>query len=69
MTPIPDFLVLSPSLAAKLAAVVVHSAEMISPKGHAFDRLALQSALDDPEVADWLRRCGPLAPVRRESQS
>lgn len=63
--PIPDFLVLAPTLAAKLAAVVVHADEMLSPGGHDFDRVALEQAARDPEVQDWVQRCGPLAPVKR----
>lgn len=62
----PDFLVLSPSLAAKLAAVVVHAEEMLSPHGHEFDRVALGAVLCDPEVKDWIERCGPLAPRKRK---
>lgn len=65
ITPIPDFLVLSPTLAAKLAAAVVHADELFSPNGHDFDRQALIVAVRDSEVQDWLRRCGPLAPVKR----
>lgn len=64
-TPIPDFLVLSPTLAAKLAGVAVHAGEMLSPSGHPFDKAALDGLLRDPEVQDWLMRCGPLAPIRR----
>lgn len=64
-TPIPDFLVLSPTLAAKLAAVVVHADEMLSPAGHHFDKAALEQVCRDPEVQDWIQRCGPLAPRKR----
>lgn len=63
--PIPDFLVLAPTLAAKLAAVVVHADELFGPGGHDFDRQALLGAARDPEVQDWLQRCGPLAPRKR----
>ena len=62
---IPDFLVLTPSLAAKLAAIAVHADEMLSPHAHAFDKVALGVSCRDPEVLDWLVRCGPLAPVAR----
>lgn len=64
--PIPDFLVLSPTLAAKLAAIAVHADELLSPDGRrGFDDVALASAARDPEVLDWVQRCGPLAPVKR----
>jgi hypothetical protein len=62
---IPDFLVLTPTLAAKLAAAVVHADELHSPGGHPLDQTALLAAVRDPEVQDWLQRCGPLAPVKR----
>ena len=64
-TPIPDFLVLTHSLAAKLAAAVVHGDEAVAAHGHPFDIVALQSAVRDPEVQDWIHRCGPLAPLKR----
>lgn len=56
---------ISVGLAAKLAAVVVHAEEMMSSKGHAFDRMALEGALKDPEVQAWIKEMGPLAPVKR----
>ena len=60
-----NFLVLTPALAAKIAAIVVHSMEMFSVDGHQFDRIALETVLRDPEVKDWIRRCGALAPAMR----
>lgn len=56
---------LSPALASKLASVVVHSDEMLSPQGHYFDKAALLTACRDPEVQAWLKALGPLAPVKR----
>lgn len=56
---------LNPSLASKLASVVVHAGEMMSSDGHHFDRIALQQAIADPEVQEWIRGLGPLAPVKR----
>lgn len=64
-TPIPDFLVLSPTLAAKLAAIVVHADEFHGGGGHPFDHTAMMAAINDPEVRDWIERCGPLAPRKR----
>ena len=58
-------LTLSPSLASKLASVVVHADEMLSPKGHHFDKAALLTACQDEEVQAWLKALGPLAPVKR----
>jgi len=43
----------SPSLLCKLGSIMMHAAEMMAPHGHAFDRMALEQLLDDPEVRDW----------------
>lgn len=61
----PSFCTLTVTLAAKLAAVVVHTDEMLSADGHPFDKAALKTVLEDEEVAKWLRDVGPLAPVKR----
>lgn len=57
----------TPSLLSKLGSIVVHADEMMSCDGHAFDRVALTSALHDPEVTEWLASMGKLAmvPVKR----
>ena len=57
----------SPSLLCKLASVVVHADEMNSAKGHQFDRIALESALHDPEVTEWIQEMVKMAmaPVKR----
>lgn len=68
-TAIPDFLVLSPQLAAKIAAVIVHADEMLSPDGHPYDREALLQCLADPMVREWVHRCGPLAPRKRSQRN
>lgn len=44
----------SPALLVKLGSIAVHVEEMMSPKGHHFDRIALQSLLDDGDVKAWL---------------
>lgn len=55
------------ALLCKLASIAVHAQEMLSPKGHDFDRRALLSALDDAEVLAWLAEMTKMAmaPVRR----
>ena len=57
-----------PSLLCKLASIAVHADEMLSDDGHSFDRAALQSALADPEVTDWLKQmtAAALAPRKRK---
>jgi hypothetical protein len=58
-------LALSASLASKLASIVVHADEMMSPLGQGCDRIALEQAINDPEVKEWINALGPLAPVKR----
>ncbi len=53
------------SLITKLASIVVHADEMMSPGGHSFDRTALKVAIADDEVQQWIKSLGPLAPVKR----
>ena len=62
-------MVLSYGLASKLASVVVHATEMLDPVvGHGYDRIALEGALGDREVRQWIRDLGPLAPVPRSKK-
>jgi hypothetical protein len=56
---------ISLSLASKIATVVVHADELLSPDAHVFDREALRVAANDPEVQAWIKELGPLAPVKR----
>lgn len=42
------------SLLVKLGSLAVHVEEMLSAKGHDYDRNAIQTLLDDPEVKEWL---------------
>ena len=51
----------SPSLLCKLGSIAVHAEEMLSPIGHAFDKSALESLLQDVEVQLWLKRMDFLA--------
>lgn len=54
------------ALLCKLASVVVHAEEMLSSNGHELDRIALQAAIDDPAVKQWIKDMGPLAPLKRK---
>lgn len=58
-----------PALLCKLASIAVHAEEMLGPNGHAADRAALLSCLQDPEVAGWMTAMADasLAPVKRSS--
>lgn len=59
----------STSLLVKLGSIAVHAEEFLSLKGHNFDRIALQSVLDDPEVVEWIRAMGAFLPLKRGSAS
>jgi hypothetical protein len=65
---VSDFLKPPATLLCKLASIAVHAEEYLSPDGHQFDRDALQSALSDPEVTDWIAAmsAAALAPRKRQ---
>ena len=57
----------SPTLSIKLASLVVHAEESITPGAHPFDVVAIRSLLDDPEIVNWLDQFdAALLPVRRQ---
>ncbi len=62
-------LTLSPSLASKIASVVVHADELLSSKGHIVDKAALETARNDPEVVAWIKALGVLAPLKRSTEA
>lgn len=64
-----DALKPSPGLLCKLASVIVHADEMTSPHGHEFDKVAFNSALNDPEVKEWIDTMTKMAmaPVKRNT--
>jgi len=51
----------SPGLLSKLGSIAVHVDEFLSPSGHAFDRIALKSLLDDAEVREWIKQMDSMA--------
>jgi hypothetical protein len=53
------------SLLLKLGSIAVHAEEMLSPSGHPFDRVALESLLSDPEVRQWVSDMGVYLPAKR----
>jgi hypothetical protein len=55
------------SLACKLGSILVHVDEFLGPKGHQFDRVALETLMQDPEVEAWLTEMddAALIPKRR----
>ena len=60
----------SVSLLVKLGSIVVHAEEMLSPDGHAFDRTAIQSGLQDAELQEWIAAMTKMAmlPVKRNAK-
>jgi len=54
----------------KVASIVVHAQELLSPDGREADRQALVPLVDDPDVLAWLRGFDKaLLPVKRRSGS
>lgn len=54
------------SVLLKLGSIVVHADELMSPTGHQFDKVALDSLLKDPEVIDWLAQMDSMALIPRK---
>ena len=57
----------SAQLLCKLGSIIVHVEEMMSPKGHEVDHMALEVGLKDEEVQQWLQQMREMAflPVKR----
>jgi hypothetical protein len=61
----------SPGLLCKIVSVLVHADEMResrnNPDAHEIDRIALEGALDDPEVKAWVETMTKMsmAPLKR----
>lgn len=49
------------SLLAKLGSIAVHVEEMLSTDGHAYDRVAIEGLMKDPEVVEWIKIMDKLA--------
>lgn len=61
----------SAALLCKLASVIVHAEEYLSPKGdgHSLDLEAFRSNVADPEVQEWLAQmtAAAMAPKKRNA--
>lgn len=55
----------STPLLCKLGSIAVHAEELLSPDGHAFDKTALDSLLQDAEVKNWIKAMGAMLPRKR----
>jgi hypothetical protein len=58
----------SPGLLCKLGSIAVHADELLSSDGHAFDKIALERLMADPEVVEWMAQMDAAAmlPKRRK---
>ncbi len=65
MTKKPDPLKPSLTLLVKLGSIAVHAQELLSPRGHAFDKVTLDTVMHDPEVEVWIKAMGVYMPVKR----
>ncbi len=49
------------TLLIKLGSIAIHAQEMLSPNGHVFDKIALETLLQDLEVMIWLKEMDKMA--------
>jgi hypothetical protein len=56
----------SPTLLIKLGSMVVHYEEMLSRKGHEFDKHALDTLTNDAEVREWFSSMDKMAFLPRK---
>lgn len=54
-------------LLIKLGSIIVHQEELLSPGGHEYDKHALETVRNDPEVIEWIEQMTKMAflPVKR----
>ena len=55
----------SVALLSKLGSIAVHADEFTSAGAHEYDRIAIRSLLDDPEVRQWIADMKAFLPVKR----
>jgi len=55
------------SLLVKLGSIAVHAEELLSSKGHDFDKRTIDALLTDPEVWEWRQQMDKMAmlPLKR----
>lgn len=53
-----------------LGSIAIHVEELLSPAGHAFDKVALETCLNNPDLKTWLKEMDKLAllPKKRGSE-
>lgn len=59
------------SLLVKLGSLAIHVEELLSPGGHAYDKLAMDTLLGDAELREWLKQMSDQAflPVPRTARA
>lgn len=63
---VPDIIKPNFNVLVKLGSIAVHSEEMLSSGGHEFDRVALESLLQDKDVIAWLGQMDTLALIPKK---
>lgn len=58
----------APALLCKLGSIIVHFEELNSKDGHAFDKIAVDQLIADPDVQAWISEMQAMAmlPVKRK---
>lgn len=56
-----DCLKPSPQLLVKLGSLIVHYEEYIGPKGHEYDKRAIDTIMGDAQVSEWLKKMDSMA--------
>lgn len=64
-----DPLTPSPALLCKLGSIIIHADELTSTDGHAFDKIALQQLIADPEVWEWIVAMDQMAMLPKKRRS
>lgn len=57
------------TLLCKLGSIVVHADEMTEPGAHEFDHTALRTLIADADVQAWIKKMGPLLPLKRSARN
>lgn len=58
-----DALKPTPTVLCALGSIAVHVEEMLSPDGHAFDRVALNTLFSMPDLQEWLAAMRAMAMI------
>ncbi len=59
----------TPALLCKLGSILVHIEECYSTDGHAFDAVATEQLLTDPDVVEWRAAMDAMGMLPRKRKS